>query len=336
MVGHIMLPAWQRTACPGLKDSEMLPASLAPEIIQGLLRGELAFNGLIVSDATTMTGFTAAMKREDAVPACIQAGCDMFLFNMGLKSDFEYMLRGIERGALTLARLDEAVTRILALKASLGLQARKEKNELVPGESRLEVIASAEHESWARECAAKAVTLVKDRQGLLPLDLKRHRRILMHVLGDAEKLAVKACGESSSRKFKNLLEAEGFSVVIFDEASFDEGMLQRPPEAQVANCDLILYWANLGGAGYPTVIRPSWTAPFGLITPKFIQEKETLFVSVSSPYHLQDVPRIKTFVNAYTPSDYVVEAVAARLLGKAKFEGQSPVDPFCGLWDTRL
>ena len=336
MVAHILLPAWQRLMRPDLKDADLLPASLAPELMTGLLREKLGFNGVIVSDATTMTGFAMAMKREDAVPACMAAGCDMFLFNVGIESDFEYMLKGIERGILSLERVDEAVTRILALKASLKLHIAKEEDILIPDEGALNILGSPEHASWARDCAEKAITLVKDTQNLLPLGVEKHRRILLHVLGDTDSPVTHSCGGSSGQQFRTLLEAKGFQVEIFDMVSFDPQELQRSPVDQVALYDLVIYYANLVSASYQTVVRPNWITPYGMRTPKFIQEKPTLFISVSSPYHLQDVPRIQTFINAYTPSDFVLEALVEKLVGNSSFEGTSPVDPFCGLWDARL
>jgi beta-N-acetylhexosaminidase len=298
MVAHIMLPAWQRLLRPELADGDLLPASLSPELMTGLLRGKLGFNGLIVSDATTMTGFTMAMKREDAVPACIAAGCDMFLFNIGLKSDFDFLLGGIDRGLLTMERLDEAVTRILALKAALKLHVGREGEVHPPAENDLTV--------------------------------------LMHVLGDLESTASHSGGGSTWKKFKALLEARGFEVEIFEMARFDANTLQKPPREQLANYDLVIYYANLGAASNQTVVRPNWITPYGTCTPKFIQEKATLFISVSSPYHLQDVPRIKTFINAYTPSDPILEALVGKLVGDSPFQGKNPVDPFCGLWDAKL
>ena len=74
----------------------------------------------------------------------------------------------------------------------------------------------------------------------------------------------------------------------------------------------------------------------GIDVPKFINEIPTAFVSVDNPYHLQDVPRVKTFINGYTSTENVAEAVVDRLLGKSPFQGINPVDPFCGYWDARL
>ena len=72
----------------------------------------------------------------------------------------------------------------------------------------------------------------------------------------------------------------------------------------------------------------------GADAPKFVYDVPTLFVSVDNPYHLQDVPMVKTFVNGYTSNEFVVAALVERLLGRAPFTGVSPVDPFCGLWDA--
>jgi beta-N-acetylhexosaminidase len=74
----------------------------------------------------------------------------------------------------------------------------------------------------------------------------------------------------------------------------------------------------------------------GVDCPKLMREIPTLFVSIDNPYHLQDVPRIATFVNGYTSSPEVIRAVVAKLVGKSPFHGVSPVDPFCGYWDAHL
>ena len=57
---------------------------------------------------------------------------------------------------------------------------------------------------------------------------------------------------------------------------------------------------------------------------------------MGNPYHLQDVPMIHTYINGYCHSPYVIDAVVEKIMGRSEFKGISPVDPFCGLWDTRL
>ncbi|WP_392362922.1 glycoside hydrolase family 3 N-terminal domain-containing protein, partial [Streptococcus suis] len=97
------------------------PATLAPELIQDLLKEKLEFNGLVITDASHMLGMTATMRREDYVPAAIAAGCDMFLFFNNLEEDFEFMLNGYRKGVITEERLHDALRRILGLKAKLNL-----------------------------------------------------------------------------------------------------------------------------------------------------------------------------------------------------------------------
>lgn len=336
MVGHIMQPAYQRLLNPELKDEDMMPATLSPELMQGLLRDKLGFNGMIVTDATPMAGFTSAMTRADAVPLSIAIGCDMFLFNQGLDRDYEYMLKGIERGILTMERVDEAITRILALKAALKLHTRKAEGTLVPAAEALSVIKCEQHIHWAKECADKAVTLVKNKEGILPLSPEKHKRILLHVLGDAAAAGAHSGGGALNERFKALLEKEGFEVTKFDTENIDFSFMFKPIEEIIGGYDLVIYYANVGTYSNQTVTRINWAPPMGVNVPKYIQDIPTLFLSVAGPYHLQDVPRIKTFINAYTSSEDIVDAVVEKLVGRSEFTGTNPVDPFCGLWDTRL
>jgi beta-N-acetylhexosaminidase len=74
----------------------------------------------------------------------------------------------------------------------------------------------------------------------------------------------------------------------------------------------------------------------GANVPIYINSVPTIFVSLENPYHLLDVPRIKTFINTYGSTDVILDALIDKLLGKSEFKGVSPVDPFCGKWDTKL
>ncbi len=333
MTAHIMLPAYSRHLVAGVKDEEILPASLASELNIELLRRRLGFNGLIVTDATNMVGFTAAMPRRLAVPAAIAAGCDMFLFTVDLEEDVAFMLRGVRDGRLSEARLDEAVLRVLAFKAARGLHRQQATGTLVPPPAALSVLRCAEHERWARECANRAVTLVKDTQRLLPLSPDRHRRILLHIFGD--KGGYMDNGGGNAATFVALLEAAGFVVTCFDGDRPENTAIHSASSVR-KNFDLIVYFASLKTASNQTVVRLDWGAPLAFDAPRYLTEIPTLFVSIDNPYHLQDVPRVKTFINAYTSNCYAVEAVVEKLLGRSPFTGISPVDPFCGYWDARL
>ncbi|WP_160720500.1 glycoside hydrolase family 3 protein [Bacillus sp. USDA818B3_A] len=334
MAGHIMLPEYSRELVPGIKDEQIMPATLAPELLNGLLREKLGFNGLIVTDASPMLGFTTSERREVAVPKAIASGCDMFLFNRNIKEDYEFMLNGIETGILTLERVDEAVTRVLALKASLGLHAQKEMGTLVPDAAELSVLQCEEHKVWARECADQSVTLVKDTQKLLPISADQYKRVRLYVLGDQDG-GLKE-GGSVTQPFIDSLVSAGFEVDLYNDKQVNFQELFMSVNEFKKNYDLIIYVANLETASNQTSVRINWQQPLNANAPWFVKDIPTLFVSVANPYHLQDVPMVKTYINAYSSNEYVVGAVVDKILGKSEFKGKNPVDPFCGKWDTRF
>jgi beta-N-acetylhexosaminidase len=83
-------------------------------------------------------------------------------------------------------------------------------------------------------------------------------------------------------------------------------------------------------------VRIEWAQPMGANFPHYIHDVPTIFISVENPYHLLDVPSIKTFINTYNSNDNVLDALIEKLMGRSTFKGKSPVDAFCGKWDTHL
>lgn len=331
MVGHIMQPAWAKRLNPSLKDEEILPGSLSEEMMTGLLRGHLGFNGLICTDATTMAGFTIPMPREKAVPHTIAAGADMFLFTRNLEEDYEYMTAGVKNGVITEERLNEAVARILATKAALGLHKHWEMPSMGAAKK---VVGCEEHVQWAKECADRSVTLVKEEKGVLPISPEKYPRVLYYPVESEQGVAysVKA---GVCDHFKKMLEDEGFRVTTFVPNLNREGKGDRFSDIS-GHYDLIIYAANISTKSNQTTVRIEWQQPMGANCPHYLNSIPTVFVSFENPYHLLDVPRIKTFINAYNSNDHVLEAVMDKLTGRSEFKGNSPVDAFCGKWDTRL
>lgn len=327
MAGHIALPAYQRKYGSG-HEEKLIPASLSPELLQELLRGQLGFNGLIITDATPMVGFMCAMDREKAVPYCIEAGCDMILFNKDYEEDIRFMKAGYEKGILSAERLEDAVTRILALKASLHLHSRKAEGTLLPDRKDLALIGCKEHKRLARECADRAVTLVKDTQKLLPVNSKDHRRVLCEVVGGSPS------DQRVAEYFMKKLQEEGFEVSLYEKEIFD---FSKPLKTETVTefrekYDLVIYVGNVENASNKTTNRLNWHAPYGMGNniPWFVEVVPTLFISLQNPYHLLDVPMVKTYINAYSNHDAVIDAVIEKITGKSEFKGISPVDPFCG------
>ncbi len=335
MIGHIMQPAYSRRLCPGIKDEDIMPATLAPELINGLLREKLGFNGMIVTDATTMAGFTIPMARSKAVPYTIACGCDMFLFTKNLDEDYAFMTQGVKDGVITPERLDEAVTRILGLKAALKLPEKKVDGSLfVKPEEARKIVGCKEHKEMELDCADHAATLVKNTQNLLPINPAKHKRILLYPILSGES-AFGGGGEDVAGIMKEALEQEGFLVDIFEAAQGYEGMLKKYQET-VDSYDLLLYVGNMATKSNQTTVRIEWAQPMGANCPSYQSVVPTMFLSFANPYHLLDVPRIRTFINAYKFKEANVKAVIDKLLGRSEFKGKTPVDPFCGRWDARL
>lgn len=329
MAAHIALPAYEeyfdQKPC-----ERILPATLSENLLKKLLREQLGFNGLIVTDATPMVGFCSAMDRATAVPLSIENGCDMFLFNRNMEEDFRLMREGYEKGILSDARLEEAVKRILATKAAMHLPEKQEKGQLVPDASALDILNCETYDRWAKECADEGVTFVKDIQKLLPIDPKKHKRVLLELMGDFP--SNKRVCESFVRE----LEARGFEVTVYEPEGFE--VMEDSVESFKSRYDLIFYVGNIETASNKTVSRLNWHTMFGLGNnmPWMVHEMPALFVSVGNPYHLLDAPMIKTFVNGYCNSEYVIHAVVEKLCGDSEFKGKSPIDPFCGKLDLKL
>ena len=314
MVGHITQPAVQQDINPALEEKDCLPASLSRELLQGVLRERLGFNGLISSDATIMRGFNQVMERSRAIPSAIEAGCDMLVFNVDFYEDYAYMLAGLQNGILSRARLDEAVTRILALKA-----VTQRNNELAERD-----IRNAEK---SRACIDRGITLVKDLENALPITPERYPEITL-ILHGKDKGFGDTVGLSDLVEEK--LKREGFRV-----RRFEKNVTPPMKTEGLEKKQMFLHIANYGADSNNTANRIFWVQPHGQDGPRFINEQTEIFVSFGYPFHLQDVPRIKTFINCYTNSRSAVELAVDKLMGRSKFTGVNPVDPFCGLPDTR-
>ncbi len=325
MIGHIYQPAWEKKLCPALSDKELLPASASKWLIKGLLRDKLGFNGLAITDATAMVGYNVIMPRNSLIPTTINAGIDMILFNKNIDEDYSIIRQAVENGFISKERLDEAVTRILATKASQGLLSTDGHcHDTIPETLHFN---SAEHLQTVQTIARKSVTLVKDRDQLLPLSPEKTPRIRLVVLGDTDDGGFKEGGKVTPL-FEEGLKQLGFYVKLYQmdfHEMFEEGIADLKEKF-----DLAFYVANIETASNQTTTRLNWIQLMAANAPWFAPSIPTVFVSTANPYHLFDIPYISTFINAYTGNPATVESVLRKLVGQEAFEGISPVNPFCG------
>ncbi len=351
MAGHIHMPAYEKFFNPELKDEELLPATLSKGLMTDLLRGKLEFNGVVVTDASHMLGLTGAMKRSKLLPTSIAAGCDLFLFFNDPDEDFEYMMNGYKEGIITEDRLQEALERILGLKARLGLHKKAKTEILPPKEEAMAKIGLPENKALFKEVADKAITLVKDKQDIWPVTPEKYKRVLLvDVKGVQGGFgALIGSKEKAVDIMKELLEAQGFEVTVWE--STEEKIMKLPEEERAAaianvyaqkrpiteltdNYDLIINLANVNPG---TVQRIVWPASKGTPDiPFYVHEVPTIFVSVQYPYHLSDVPQVRTYINTYDSRKQTLEVLVEKLMGQSPFKGESPADAFCGMIDTRI
>lgn len=333
MVGHIGLPEYVKNINPNATKKEILsPGSLSKEIVTGLLRERMGFNGVIITDSTSMNGFYAHMSRKLAVPTAIANGCDIFLFNFGIEEDYQFMKQGIESGILTMERVDEAVTRTLALKVSMGLFEKQKENTLVPDVGALQILGIKKSQLLAKQCADQAVTLVKDEEKNLPLSVEKHKNIMLYVMGDREDFyGNKKVGDL----FKTAMEKEGFHMDLFDYSVHFPSSDATTKEF-LDQYDAAIYVLSEGTSSNQTTVRLTWNLPLANDAPWFVNDIPTIAISFANPYHLRDIPEIKTYINAYTTNEYNVEAVVDKLLGRSEFTGINPVDTTCGYYELNL
>ncbi len=344
MIGHICLPSYEKKYNSNIK--EYMPASLSDTLINKLLREQLGFNGLIITDASHMVGMTGRMARKDIVPTSIKCGCDMFLFYNDFEEDINYVREAVKTGFLTETRIDEAIKRILAFKAHLGLN--KGYSDIA-----LSNIGLEENKNIAREIADKAITLVKNNDlEILPLTNKKYKKILL-IHHDISNPFNSYISNKNTKKYyeivSDLLEKSGFEVEIYEptlqqlkRASDDEirSTMSKlyTSKSSIASIkekyDLIIHMANVPGNS--VVQRIDFALTKGAIDiPWYVYEVPVIFISVNSPFHLFDVPQVKTYINTYDSKDYTMECLVNKLLGKSEFIGVSPVDAYCGVEDTK-
>ena len=349
MGGHIMMREYMREVRPDITDDELLPATLCPEIMTGLLRDKLGFNGMVVTDASHMVAMTNRMTRKEMLPAAINAGCDMFLFFNDPDEDFATMLAAYKDGTISEARMTEALTRILGLKARMGLH---KKAELVPAAP--DVMGSDEAKATAEAISRDAITLVKYKDAdVLPLSPEKYKRIMIvYIKGapspmDALIKMMMGGGQNAAEALRDRLIAKGFDAFIY-ESPLDKMQKQI---AAGEKPSINMYFAGKNAiedfkAGQDLVItlcdvmsgRPSFgMSKGGGEIPWYVFELPVVAISVNAPTMLADIPMVRTYINAYDSKPHTLDALVDNLLaGPDAFRGTDPIDSFCGLWDAKI
>lgn len=301
MAGHITLPAFQqekgaRGLCP--------PATLSRELITGLLKEQMGFDGVVVTDALDMGGFGGWYpSRQEAELAAFAAGCDMLLWPSAEYPD--RLEKAVRDGDIPMERLDDAVSRILRMKQRRGLFDGRQRPVPLTDEQKAFVRRTQQR------VAEASITLLRDEAGLFPIDPKTRRRVAVVPVTEWEPAFAEAellCRELCARGFAAELRREG---------------LQKGEED---GYDLILY------ALFSRPFRPIGFLDFHAAEARKIQRSlqdgvdKTCIVSFGSPYFAdQYAERALTCVNAYSMLSPSVRAFVRAATGEIPFSAFSPV-----------
>lgn len=323
MSGHIALPAYIRSKHPAAGLEAFRPASVSRLLNIDLLRNQLGFNGIIVSDATPMGGLSAWGHHTQTMPEIIANGCDMILFSDAPEEDMAAVKSAVEDGRITPERLEEAVLRVLALKAHLKLF---QPSDVLPDAADARnVLAQPESVATSKDFIARSPTLVKDVDCMFPLDPTKTKRVLFVDGGIIHPLMPQPLKFS----LPELLAKEGFEVtidrpdIVPSPEDFDLVIYALGDESLLVRGRIFVDWHKMGGGGlFKAMYRPWTNIP-------------SVMISFGHPYHLYDAPRVPAYINAYSTMDSVQEAVVDCMVGRKPFLGTNPVDPFCGLEDAR-
>ena len=357
MGGHIMMPTYMQELNPDITMDEMMPATLCPEIMTGLLRDKLGFNGMVVTDASHMVGMTNRMKRADMLPKAINAGCDMFLFFNDPEEDFATMLNAYKTGIISEARITEALKRILGLKAAKGMHKMSVEELTASDEELAAALQNPEFKAVAPAVSKDCLTLVKYKdEGVLPLSPEKTKRVMIvNIKGPDSpmaKLAAIAMGGGKGKKapverFCEKLQAKGFDAFIY-ESPLDK-MMKEVAAGKPFN--LNLYFAGKNAiadfvSGMDLVISffdvANGHPVFGMSKgggeiPWYVHEIPVVGISVNKPTMLADAPMLRTYINTYDSNEDTLDAlVDALLAGPEAFKGTDPIDSYCGMFDTHM
>ena len=327
MSAHIALPSWVKMRYPNAGREAFRPGSVSRVLNVELLRDTLEFNGVVVSDATPMGGLSSWAEKEEYVPDVVQNGCDMYLFGYPNDIDIGILFKALSTGRLTEERLEEAVTRVLGLKAALGLHKKTFDQMLPPLANVREKLRTTKSLAVSAQSVKQSITLVKDVQATLPLTVAKHKRVLIITEG-----VLRVTPSPQARDLEALendLRSRGFELRHVVPA------LPMTPAVMptTENTDLVLYLLAQESEYTVGNIAIDWKKLHSGILQgmtRYWNHIPTVMISFGHMYYLYDAPACPTYINAYTWLPEVQLAVVRKLMGEEAFEGVSPVDAFCG------
>lgn len=305
MVGHVALPAFEKQY-DGVLGAP--PAGVSYSLMTELLKGELGFEGLIVSDAMSMVGISASCKNVKLLGVdFLRAGGDMILFPE--PSDFEEIINAINNGTLEKSRLYDAASRVIALKKSVRLFENNNR------EREKTITESESFSSVAQAIADKSIKIVRNENEAVPANLPKGSKVLLLVMQNP----YARTGEEFV-PMKNEFERYGVACDILENPS------HYKVKEVIGGYDMVVLCCNISSKNYHGgTLRFGWDVIMVLWRAYALEHKRFVCVSFGDPYKLFDMPYLKEYVNAFSATDSSQRAVVKVLLGKQPALGKNPV-----------
>ncbi len=328
MVAHVGMPQIDPTEIRPIKnalrvdaeegaeivnESSPIPATLSKKIQTDILKGELGFKGLVVTDAMSMSGLTLYVSQEEAGVRAVEAGADI----LEKPADVDAMLKGLKEavrsGRLSEARIDESVRKILAWKEAVGLF----KQKITPIDQIDRIVSPKDSYALADEIAEKAVTLVRNDEKLLPLP--KDKRVF--VLGVSNGFDGEGTSQSLSR-FMRENRIRGGSILLQDNSSAEQVARAREL-AQNADCVIVAMFGRVRSGARNSVGIPDAGAE--ILRDLLSKNKKVVGIAFGNPYILGSFPELKTYIVAYGDMSGLQKAAGKVVFGMIKPSGKLPI-----------
>jgi beta-N-acetylhexosaminidase len=309
MTAHIAVPALDPDA------TEARPATLSPALVEAILRREFGFDGLIFTDALSMGAIVDRYGPGEAAVLAVLAGCDVLLYPADAEAAHAALCAAVGSGRITRERVDESARRILRAKAWCGLARERE----VSLDAVWKVLGSPAHTATARELFERAVTLIRDPRGLLPLD--ERKRVVAIILKDSVPVWAHVLREPAGLPFSREVAARFRAPVI--ESSAEAADIEQILAA-TEGCDVALVAVCARVAAYKGSVSLAH-AHAEVLQALDAAGVPTIVSVFGNPYVLPRVPERATTLLTFESAVESEEAAVRVIAGLIPARGRSPV-----------
>lgn len=342
MSAHILYPQLDDTTVHSDKTGkeEKLPSTLSHKILTDLLKGEMGFNGVVVTDAMNMAGIAATYDEVQAVKLAINAGVDLICMPTNITcledmSKLDAIIDGVEKavndGEIQKSRLDDAVTRVLTLKENKGILDWKESNYSL--EKALATVGCDENRAKEREIAAKAVTVVKNENNTLPLNVTKKSKVLLVAAENNQRSLMKYGVERAKKaglipdgaevkvtRYMDRTLASDATVINADGSTYTSAMTDL-----LDWCDTLVVVSDNSGLNVKKAhYENNYTGtPYNLVdyVEKSDSNKTTVVISANKPYDVQMYPNADAIMAVYGSKGDPTEQLIGGATGSTSASG---------------